>query len=261
MRNYLNSKQTPIYGNTKVLDPDGNLLFLCLPKKANWYLERNLATIVSEEPMMIQLTFEPKGKGQTGDLYALGTKHNKCVVCGTEEDLTRHHIVPYTYRKHFADEMKSHNSHDIVPICVFHHSEYEEDYAIELKRIFAERYDAPLELETKLNSDLTIVVKYSKILMDRWDKLPYKRKKQMITIIRNYHGYVGRLRHLLLMYAYVDLSQTKTESHGEIVVNRLVEENKLQWFVEIWREHFLHSMNPQYMPEYWDLHRPVERIE
>ena len=219
-----------------------------------------MATIVSEDPLTIQLTFEPKGRGQNGDAYSLGEKQNQCVVCGTNEDLTRHHIVPYTYRKHFSDTIKSHNSHDVVPICTFHHSEYEENYAIELKRIFAERYDAPLELETKTNSDLSIVVKYAKVLNDHWDTIPYKRKKQMITIIRNYHGYVGRLKHVILTYAYVDLTKTKTESHGEKVVSRVTEENKLQWFVETWREHFLHSMNPQFMPEHWDVHRSIERI-
>jgi len=261
MRDRLQIKQVPIYGNTKVLAPDGEVLFLCLPKKANWYLDRNLAIVVSDDPMVIQLTFEPKGRGQNGDAYALGEKHNKCVVCGSEEELTRHHIVPYTYRKHFPDIIKSHNSHDIVPICVNHHSEYEEDYAIELKYIFAERYNAPLESETKINSDLTIVVKYSNILMEHWAKLPFKRQKQMISVIRQYHGYVGRLKQVLLTYAYVDLSQTQTESHGKIVVENLINENQLQWFVETWREHFIHSMNPQFMPEHWDVNRIVERVK
>ncbi len=253
----LNTKQTPIYGNTKVLDPDGELLFLCLPKKAHWYLDRNLATMITEDPMVIQLTFEPKGKGQIGDAYALGEKYNKCVVCGTEDDLTRHHIVPYTYRKHFPETMKSHNSHDVVPICVDCHGEYEENYGIELKYVLAKKYDAPLESETKINTDLTLVVKYSKLLMDRWDKLPFSRKKQMITIIREYHGYIGKLCQVLLIYAYVDLSQSKTESHGRIVVEKITDNGQLQWFVETWREHFINSMEPKYMPKHWDIKREI----
>lgn len=253
----LNTKQTPIYGNTKVLDPDGELLFLCLPKKANWYLDRNLAIIITEDPMVIQLTFEPKGRGQIGDSYALGEKYNKCVVCGTEDGLTRHHIVPYTYRKHFPDYMKSHNSHDIVPICVDCHSEYEENFGIELKYVLAKKYGAPLESLTKVNTDLSLVVKYSKLLMDRWDKLPFSRKKQMITIIREYHGYFGKLCQVILIYAYFDLSQSQTESHGQIVVGKIIDNNQLQWFVETWREHFIESMEPKYMPEHWDIRREI----
>lgn len=254
-----NIKQTQIYGNTKVLAPNGDVLFLCLPKKANWYLDRNLATVISENPKVIKLTFEPSGIGGHGDPYLLTEKQNKCVVCGVEEDLTRHHIVPYTYRKHFPENIKSHNSHDIVPICVNHHREYEEEHAIELKQIFAERFDAPLALETKTNSDLSIVVKYSKTLFEHWDKLPYTRKKQMISTIRDYHGYIGRLKHTLLTYAYADLSNSRTETHGKLVIDRLTNENKLQWFVEMWREHFLHTMSPKYMPKYWDRNRDIKK--
>ena len=257
---HLNTKQTPIYGNTKVLAPNGELLFLCLPKKAQWYLDRDLAMIVELDPMVVQLKFEPKGKGQNGDAYALGTKQNVCVVCGSEENLTRHHIVPYMYRKHFPQHIKSHNSHDVVPICVFHHSEYEEDFGVELKYILATKYEAPLEIETKVNSDLSLVVKYSKLLVTHGKKIPLSRKKQMITTIRNYHGFVGKMRNVILIYAYVELKTSKTNSHGKKVVERLLETDRLQWFIETWREHFIRSMNPQFMPEHWDIHRSVGRI-
>lgn len=260
MGKQLNTKQAPIYGDTKVLAPDGQLLFLCLPKKANWYLERNLATIINEDPMVVQLTFEPKGRSQAMDEYALELKHNKCVVCGTDEDLTSHHIVPHTYRKHFPEHIKSHSSHDVCPMCVDHHTEYEEEYVVELKYIFGQRYNAPLEAETKINCDLSLVVSYSNLLLDNWCSLPYHRKKQMIKAIREYHGPFGKLMKVLLIYAYVDLSKTKTESHGQYVVEQLMNENLLQWFVETWREHFIHSMNPKYMPEHWDLQRPIEGI-
>lgn len=260
-KTHLSVKQKPIYGNTKVYDPDGNLLFLCINKKATWYLDRNLATIINKEPLEIQLNFQPKGFGHQGDNYALSEKMNKCVVCGRENDLTRHHIVPYTYRKHFPEQIKSHNSHDVVPICSKCHAEYEEEHAIELKYIFAERFNAELELKTQINSDLTIVVKYAKVLLEHGCNIPYSRKKQIIQTIRQYHGPLGRLNKILLMYAYVDLSETKTETHGHIVVNRLIEDDLLQWFVETWREHFIFSMNPLYMPEHWNIKRPIERID
>jgi hypothetical protein len=255
----LNIKQSPIYGNCRVLAPDGDLLFLCLPKKANWYLSRKLANVISEDPMTIQLTFKPNGKGQTGDSYALSEKQNKCVVCGTEIDLTRHHIVPYTYRKHFPEDIKSHNSHDVVPICFQHHKEYEENYAIQLKRELAKKYKAPLETETKVRTDLSLVVKYSKLLMDKPCDLPYSRKKQIIKTIRDYHGIVGKLRQVILTYAYVDLSKSKTENHGKTVVNKQIKNKSLQSFVEMWRKHFIKSTNPLFMPKYWSLKRKITK--
>lgn len=259
MKSQLNTKQAPIYGNAKVLDPDGNTLFLCLPKKAQWYLDRDLATMIWTEPLVIQLKFQPNGKGNTNDLYAISEKENKCVVCGCENDLTRHHIVPYTYRKHFPEHIKSHNSHDVVPICVKHHSEYEEQYGIELKYVFAQNFKAPLEQLTKTNTDLSIVVKYSKALMNHGNTIPFSRKKQMVRIIRDYHGQLNRMCNILSIYAYIDLNDSITNSHGKLVVDKLLETEQLQWFVETWREHFLESMTPKYMPEHWDVHRPVER--
>ncbi len=40
-------------------------------------------------------------------------------------------------------------------------------------------------------------------------------------------------------------------SHGEKVVANLVKEEKLRDFVKMWREHFLSTMNPKYLPKLW----------
>lgn len=255
----LNIRKNPIYGNCRILSPEGKLLCLCLPKKANWYLDRDLAEIVEEDPLTIKLNFQPQGNWQEGDDYSLSAKENKCVVCNTEEDLTSHHIVPYCYRKFFPKEIKSHNSHDVVPICIKHHTEYEENYAIKLKQYLATVYNAPIDVEFHNKTDLGLVVRYARLLQNKFDKLPYKRKREIINFIREYHGEFGRLRQIILLYSSVDLRETKNESHGEIVVKQLIETNSIQIFVENWRNHFIESMQPRYMPKHWDLYRPVEK--
>ncbi len=40
-----------------------------------------------------------------------------CVICGTTENLLKHHIIPLFYRAHFPMKLKSHSSHDIVLVC------------------------------------------------------------------------------------------------------------------------------------------------
>ena len=60
-------------------------MFRCCKKKAIWYLDRNLGTKVSENPLIIQLTFVPKGIGHIDDPYFLQEMHNRCVVCGSED--------------------------------------------------------------------------------------------------------------------------------------------------------------------------------
>lgn len=42
--------------------PDGELLSFIDRKKANWYVDNNLATMTSTDPLVIKLTFEPNGR-------------------------------------------------------------------------------------------------------------------------------------------------------------------------------------------------------
>ena len=58
-----------IYGNCRVLSPKGDLMFLSTKKRADWYLTRNLAKLVENDPPTIQLTFQPNGEGMKDDLY------------------------------------------------------------------------------------------------------------------------------------------------------------------------------------------------
>lgn len=88
------------YHNMTMLSPSGRVLCRCGPKKVNWYLSRGLAKVISEQPLTIQLNFEPAGNGEHGDAYQLSEKHNNCVVCGRDDYNTKHHIVEYEYRQY-----------------------------------------------------------------------------------------------------------------------------------------------------------------
>lgn len=92
--------QDDVYHNMTMVDPNGKVLCRCGPKKVNWYLSRGLAKIICEEPLTIQLNFQPGGQGEHGDAYQLAEKHNSCVVCGRDDYNTKHHIVEYEYRQH-----------------------------------------------------------------------------------------------------------------------------------------------------------------
>jgi hypothetical protein len=96
-------------------------MFYCTRKKADSYLKKGIAEVVSEDPFVFKLLFEPKGKGNPGQL----PRENKCVVCKAEENLTRHHVVPYALRKLMGAEFKDHKSEDVVALCEEHHHEYE----------------------------------------------------------------------------------------------------------------------------------------
>lgn len=109
--------------------PDGELLCTMDRTKAEWYKKKGLAVLVAEDPLRMRLCFEPSGRavGQTGQ-YDLLPKENRCVVCGTKENLSRKFIVPKEYRKFFPVVMKSHSSHDILLFCLdCHRTSHMED--------------------------------------------------------------------------------------------------------------------------------------
>lgn len=100
-----------------MLDPEGTLLCTCNRKKIDWYLSRNLADLVSEDPPTIKLKFKPGGNGHATEPFYLSKKENRCVICGSYKEVIRHSVVPHSYRQYFDLKYKSRSSHDIVLVC------------------------------------------------------------------------------------------------------------------------------------------------
>ncbi|KAI8430347.1 hypothetical protein MSG28_000646 [Choristoneura fumiferana] len=102
------TRSKPLYNNGILQAPDGELLCTCDSKKARWYVEKGLASVVDEgegeAPLTVRLRFEPAGRsvGDVGRFYQIA-KENKCVVCGNTDSYIRKNVVPREYRKYFPD--------------------------------------------------------------------------------------------------------------------------------------------------------------
>lgn len=99
----------------------GEHMFYCNRKKALSYQKKGIAAKHKDNPNVFKLLFEPKGKGVPKQT----PRDNKCLVCGTDDNLTRHHVIPYSFRKLMTSELKDHRSEEVVPLCEDHHREYE----------------------------------------------------------------------------------------------------------------------------------------
>lgn len=259
-----------LYGNCRVLSPDNEEMFHCSNTKVLWYLNRGLVDIVKTDPPTVRLRFKPAGLGHKGDEYYLGVKINCCVVCGSKENLSRHHVVPDLYRQHMNEMIKNHSYHDILLNCVDCHEEYEV-YAQQLKIKIAEEHGTKIsdwftETGEKVRMDLRkdkavraaiSVVKYG-------DKMSEVKMNDMLQRIYDYLGYKADWSEI------IELSKQDCRfksghlikgfiSHGKMVVGRLDTMDKVQGFVERWRSHFLEKMNPRYMPANWDQERVDSR--
>ena len=134
-----------------MLAPDGELLSYTDHRKAMWYVERGLATLTSENPLTVTLTFEPSGRSLSNtvqeawvdDSFYTADRKNMCVCCGATENFSRFHVVPSLYRTHFPDDFKSHRSHDVVLLCFDCHNKASQNQE-KLKRELEQTYKSPL---------------------------------------------------------------------------------------------------------------------
>lgn len=250
-----------IYGNYLVLDDVGDKIFRCVKKKADWYLNRNLAKFVTENPPVIQLTFKPKGKGWHGDPYYLSQKLNVCVQCGesTAGLLSKHHIVPYAYRKFMPVEIKQSSSFDVTPMCIEHHFTYEQK-ADELKYKLAAEYRAPIHNKMSPRQKfIKNVTRASYLLLNRAHIIPEEKKEIFKKTLSEYFGHENYTNEDLDKASKIDYRKdiNPEYEHAQIVMSKIED---LQAFVEMWRMHFLDNVKPQFLPEGWDPKRPIHRL-
>jgi hypothetical protein len=227
-------------------------MFFSSEERAEWYLSRGLAKKNGEKE--IQFTFVPKGHGLANDRCMQISWKNKCVVCGSEdvERLTRHHVVPYCYRKHFPEKYKARNHYDVLPICRECHNTYEHNFADSLKSLISEIYDAPLTGRMDdAYQDKLAATQAALALSLHSSKMPEDRKSELLQVVQSH---LGKEPNKEDIFQLAEQDKREMESlrmtHGQIVVESMTEE-ELGMFIKRWRKHFLRNMRPRHMPEGW----------
>lgn len=236
-----------LYGNCKVLSPDDVLMFRCNKKKINWYLDRNIADLIDEDPLTIRLKFKPKGLGNNGK-YGLTEMMNICVICGTSDKLSRHHIVPHCYRRYFPIERKSHNFHDVVPLCVNCHEEYEK-WAQSFKIQLSDKYSAPINGELVNNKEILKLKRLASCLVEKRNKIPNKRILEIKQFIKLSLGWKKISKKRLNELINSNL-KVYNRTHGEIVVSKL---DNIDDFIKEWRLHFIQNTDCKFLPKNWSI--------
>ena len=255
-----NSKITNIdnlYGNVKVYSINDILLFKSNYKKINWYLDRNLAEIIETNSegkvISIRLNFKSNGLGNR-DEYFLSEKKNICVVTGNDDwrELTKHHVVPYMYRKWFPDEYKSNNCHDIVLITRDEHYRYEKE-ADKLKDTLAMSMNIQTIKEyTRRLSRKNSYIGMAKAILS--ENVELEHKIMLCIKFRDKTGYVPTRENVLAYITARKNDYKMVEYYGKMVVDNIP---NYQEFIETWRQHFINIMKPKYMPIGWEITKNI----
>jgi hypothetical protein len=220
-----------------MLSPDGLLMCYIGSKRANWYLSRNLAEKISDKK--IKLLFNPNGLGHYFDKERNIPVKNHCVVCGCDDVkwLSKHHTVPECFRKHFPLKWKSYRSHEILFVCVECHRQYEL-VASKIKFDLTSKYggEAVFKQDGKIRGHIKTLLRYG-------DCLPPDKKLDLQIEIMIHHN-VDDVDEETLKFLLKKKIESPYKKFADSITNHYE-------FNRFWKQHFIDTMNPQFLPAYW----------
>ncbi|XP_036322453.1 LOW QUALITY PROTEIN: exonuclease 3'-5' domain-containing protein 2 [Rhagoletis pomonella] len=265
----ISTRSRALYDNCNLQAPDGELLCTIDSKKAQWYVDQNLGDQVGNNPLTVRLNFEPSGRavGDVGRYYQT-PKENRCVVCGRIDPLSRKNVVPREYRKHFPVVMKSHTSHDVLLLCPQCH-QLSNIYDLKMRMKLAEQCNAPFTKEETAVKyielpELKQVKSAARALLQSQNEIPVERRKKILGILLHHYQKEKLTDELIKEAANIDTTRSNETycQHGEKVV--LLYQTQFGGLCELeklWRQHFLTTMKPKFLPELWNVNHNANRLE
>lgn len=247
-----------LFDNCIIQAPDGTNLSRCGRKKLQWYLNRDMAYLVGDNPLTIRLRFEPSGRRGLDDPLLMDGKPNICVVCGTTEDLTRHHIIPYSFIRHMDLEYKVDIIRDIFPLCRSCHNNYEEK-SQEKRHEMAARMGVPINgIASDEIRKVRKVMGAAVAVLKHGKKMPPHRREELLVVVREFLNKQEVTENdLQTLREYEITKRDDYVNFSKYVVSQVGDYNE---FARDWRMHFMTTMNPKFMPAKWKIDRRTENV-
>jgi hypothetical protein len=259
-----------MYHNIVVLSQDGKLLFRCNQKKASWYLKKDLAQVVKEEPKTLQLKFQTSGGDKERHPYFVQKFINQCVICGEDgnvgangkhEHLQHFRIVPgcYNLPKEIVNAMPHFLAYENQLVCktcfygspriedglMFKYQQHQKELASSVGVNFRGFWYIPDA--DKLMPPMSALVKHG-------DKIPASRKTVLENQVREVLGYLPTLEGMQhLCQVYHQKGRKPDIKASQLVVQSLIKSiADFDAFCIGWRKFFIQAVQPRYMPQHWD---------
>ena len=242
---YKTKKTNASYGNFKILDPDGNLVGMCDVKRYRWYIRQNIAVPVADKT--IKLMNQPTYKNDRVICPPV-ERDAICVACGVDNDLTKFHVVPSQFKKHFPENKKEHNSSDVILLCGKC-----SDHANKVTDMFKNIIFDMLGVSPKNFTDPTKVNirKFAmKVDKNKNHGKPYDAELKELKIL------LGREHDTLTDQEIKDCRNMSSDTEykgfntiGEYVTNVFKNNNKIDYFSTKWRDNFVENLEPKYLPQ------------
>lgn len=254
------TRSKPLYDSCLQLAPDGTPLAYVPRKRAEWYVQKGLAILVSEDPFEFQLLFEPKAKS-SGETCL---RENRCASCGKDdlEILVRFNVVPHAFRTLLVSEMESRSHHDILLLCKSCFVVASAAASRRRERLFKEHDISVLRSRYIVDLGLKKASQAAHLLLQ--GRLPADVTASKLALVR---AALGRKElDAISQKDLVAASQLESRfvdqawrSPEEQLVSKLAlsvgsgYQERCQEFVVCWRKEFVHALKPKCLPVGWSV--------
>jgi len=262
--------------NWKFHTPDGTLLFVNNEHKMNWYLKKNLIEVIDFDDKTVRFIKQPQEVFIDPFIQTIIEK--KCVVCGTEEELQKHHIIPYMYIRHLPEQYKSHNHHDVVILCENHHYHYEKNFSKEMGDKLAQLNNVKTIRELTLEFAYKIkthskIRNIAKSLLSHTSVMNIERQELLTQLIIDHTPSLNNstskiltkdevivaLNYHIPIIQDLNSSDYVVNNHAKRIVDVYLNNDNVFELLFLWRKNFIENMKPKYMPATWDINRFHDR--
>lgn len=211
--NHNQKHKEQFFDNCRLLKPDGTLLFYCSKKSMQWYLRKELATIIDEQT--VQLKFTPKIKNEESLQHYKTTRVNACFVCGKSGSLCQFDIVPKQYRAHMDDKYKNKGwrLHDYIPLCVICHPRALQIQSILVESLCKQYKDIPYYKIRKGDEEYKLLCNAKravKALRKQDSQIPIQRKIELLKSLCDY----GQFKYQIIWNDNDEKENSNDDNHG-----------------------------------------------
>lgn len=243
----MSERKCSVYDNCLIRIKTGEDLAYASRKRCESYLKHGLATLISENPFIIQFTFDLQHEFVPHDSYFLTPKQNICVVCGDVSCLTKTRIIPSSIRNVLSKRYSI--SHvDIVLTCHKCHDTYNSKCHKKLLELSADF--VPYKT---LNFKKLQIKRYASGLVRLWHLPSLTAKKEML--LNKLEADLGHrptlveCKEICNRNEIYDVTGEWAKSRAEIILAKFSDKD----MVKMWRLFFLDEMKPLFLPENYDI--------
>lgn len=233
-----------LYDNCELYSLNDSLIGLCSKSRMNWYLKKGIAETIPDRDNSIRLLFETKYENNINKNKL--KKENKCYVCETTNNLSRYHVLPSEYKRYLPQIWKDRSSMNILPLCNDCSAEANA-YFQEFKTALEEEYE--VSKDNYYDKEKEIIKRLSKKILNNrehgiTDKEPLQKLLEKLKINEIDNNELIKLSQIDSSVIYKE-----TKCCAEYIMKQIIKENKIEEFINQWKDFFVECMKPKDLPE------------